>query len=51
MSEKFQKTCKYINHVKHLLILVSTIAGRVSISAFTLLVCVLLDITRSAVGI
>ena len=34
MSEKYKKTCKYLNYVEHLLILSSTISGCVSISAF-----------------
>ena len=51
MSEKYKKTCKYLNYVEHLLILVSTITGCVSISAFASLVCVRVGITSSAVGI
>ena len=47
MSEKYKKICKYLNYVEYLLILAST----VSISAFDLLVCVLVDIISSAVGI
>ena len=35
MSEKYKRTCKYLNHVENLLILVPTIAGCVSISVFT----------------
>ena len=27
MSEKCKKTCKYLNYVQHLLILVSTVTG------------------------
>ena len=38
MSEKDKKTCKYLNYVKHLLILVSTIT--VPISSFTSLVAI-----------
>ena len=34
MSEKYKKTCKYLNYVEHLLILSSTISGCISISAF-----------------
>ena len=34
MSKKYKKTCKYLNYVEHLFILVSTVTGRVSISAF-----------------
>ena len=34
MSEKYKKTCRYLNYVEKLLILASTIADCVSISAF-----------------
>ena len=51
MSQKYKKTCKYLNYVGHLLILASTINGCVSISAFASLDCVPVDITSSAVGI
>ena len=51
MSEKHKKTCKYLNYVEELLILVSTVTGCVSISAFALLVCVPVGITSSAVEI
>ena len=40
MSEKYKKTRKYLNYVQHLLILVSTVTGCVSIAAFASLVCV-----------
>ena len=51
MSEKYKKTYKYLNYIEHLLILVSTITGCVSISAFASLVCVPVGITSSAVVI
>ena len=51
ISEKNEQTCKYLNYVKHLLILVPTITGCVSISAFASLVCVPIGMTSSAVGI
>ena len=51
MSEKYQKKCKYLNYVEHLLILVSTVTGCVSSSAFDSLVCVPVGITSSSVGI
>ena len=38
-SEKYKKTCKYLNYVENLLILVSTVTGCISISAFASLVC------------
>ena len=50
MSEKCKKTCNYLNHVEHLLILASTVTGCVSISAFATLVCVPIGVTSSAVG-
>ena len=51
MSEKYKKTCKYLNYVEHLLILVSTVTGCVSISAFASLVCVHVGITSSTIAI
>ena len=51
MSEEYKKTCKYLNYVEHLFILVSTVTGCVSISAFDSLVSVPVGITSSAVGI
>ena len=44
MSEKYKKRCKYINYVEHLLILVSTVTGCVSISAFVSLVFFLYEL-------
>ena len=46
ISEKNKKTCKYLNYVEHLLILISTITSCVSISAFASLVCVPVGITK-----
>ena len=51
MSEKYKKTCKYLNYVEHLLILASKVTGCVSISAFASLVAISVGITSSAVGI
>ena len=34
-SGKYKKTCKYLNYVENVLILSSTVAGCVSISAFS----------------
>ena len=51
MSEKYKKTCKYLNYVENLLILASTVAGCVSIPAFALLLCVPVSIPSSAIGI
>ena len=51
MSEKYKKTCKYLNYVANLLILSSIITGCVSISTFASLVDINVDITSSSVGI
>ena len=51
MSEKYKKTCKYINYVGHLLILASANTGCFSISAFVSLFCVPGGITSSPVEI
>ena len=51
MSEKHKKTCKYLNCVERLLILVSTVTGCVSISAFVSLFCASVVITSSAIGL
>ena len=51
MSEKYKKTFKYLNHVEHLLILVSAVTGCLLISTFPSLVAILIGITSSAVGI
>ena len=50
-SEIYKKTCKYLNYVQHLLILVLTITSYVSISAFVSLVWVPVGIASSVVGI
>ena len=50
MSEKYKKTCKYLNYFKHLLILASVVTGFVSSSAFASLVYVPVAIMSSAVG-
>ena len=51
MREKYKKTCKYLNYVERLLILVSAVTGCVSVSAFPPLVFIPVSITSSAVGI
>ena len=37
MSEKYQKSCEYLDYVGHFLILVPSATGCVAISAFALL--------------
>ena len=51
MIKKCKKTRKYLNYLEHLLILVSTVTGFVSISAFALLVCAPVGIASSALEI
>ena len=51
MSKKYKKTRKYLNYVKHLFILASTITNCVLISPFASLFCVPVGITSSAAGI
>ena len=51
MSKKYKRTYNYLNYVEQLRILVSTVTGCASISAFASLVCVPVGITSSAVGI
>ena len=51
MSEKYKKTCKYLNYVENLLIISSTITGCVTISAFASLFCAPVGIASSAIGI
>ena len=50
ISEKYKKICKYLNYVEHVLILVLTVIGCVSISEFTSLVRALVGTASSAVG-
>ena len=51
MIGKYKKTCINLNYVENLFILVSTVTGCVSISAFGSLVRVPVGITSSAVGL
>ena len=51
LSEQYKKTHKHLNYVEYLLILVSTVTGSISISAFLSLVCVPVGIKSSAVVI
>ena len=51
MCKKHKKVCGVLNYIEHLLILVSTVTGCVSIFAFASLVGIPVDITSSAVGL
>ena len=51
MSRKHKEVCTTLNHIKHFLILASTITGCISISAFASLLRFHIGITRSAIGL
>ena len=51
MSGKYKNTCKYLNYVEHLLNVVSTVTGCLSISRFDSLVTIPVGIASSTVGI
>ena len=50
MSKKHKKVVTTLNHIKHFLILGSTITGCISISAFASLVGIPIGITSSVIG-
>ena len=49
MSKKHKKVCRVFNYTDHLLIVISTITGSVSISAFAFLVGIRIGIMSSAI--
>ena len=51
MSKKHKKICIFLNYIDHLLIVISTITGCVSISVFASLVDIPIGITGSAIGL
>ena len=51
MSKKHKKVCRVLNYIDHLLIVISTITGCVSISTFASLVGITIGITSSAIGL
>ena len=51
MSKKHKNVCRVLNHIDHLLIVISTITGCVFISAFASLVGIPIGITSSAIGL
>ena len=51
MSKKTKKACRFLNYIDHSLIVISTITGCVSISAFPSLVGIPIGITSSAIGL
>ena len=50
MSKKHKNVCRVLNYIEHLLILIYTVTGCISISAFASLVDIPIEITISAVG-
>ena len=51
MSKKHKKVWTTLNYIKHFLILGSTIAGCISVSAFASLVGIPIGITNSPIGL
>ena len=51
MSKKHKKVYRVSNYIEHLLILISTVMGCISISAFASLVGIPIEITSSAIGL
>ena len=51
LSKKHKKICRFLNYVDHSLIVIFTITGCVSISAFASLVGIPVGITSSTVGL
>ena len=51
MSKKQKQVCRVLNYIEYLTILVSTVTGCVSISAFASLVGIAIAITTSATGL
>ena len=49
MSKKHEKVCRVLNYIDHSLIVISTISGCVSISAFTSLVGIPIGIASSVI--
>ena len=51
MCRKHKKVCTTLNYIEHVLILVSTITGCISISHFASLCGIPIGITSSAIGL
>ena len=51
VSKKHKKACRFFNYIEHLIILISTVSGYVSISAFDSLVGIPIGNTISAIGL
>ena len=51
MSTKYKKVCMALNYIEHCIILASAVIECISNFAFAFLLCILIEITRSAVGL
>ena len=51
ISKKCKNVCRVLNYIEHLLILISTVTGCVSISAFASLIGIPIGIKSSAKGL
>ena len=51
MNKKHRKVCTTLNYIEHILIMTSTIAGRISISTFASLLGIRIGIASSAIGL
>ena len=49
MSKKHERSCTTLNYIENILILAATITGCISVSTFTSLLCIPLEITSSAI--
>ena len=51
MSKKHKRVCKVLNYIEHLFIVISTITGCISISAFAFSVGILVRVTSYITGL
>ena len=51
MNKQHKKVCRVLNYIDHLLILIPTVTGYVSIFAFAFLVGITIGNTRSEIGL
>ena len=49
MYKKHKNFCRVLNYIQHLLVLISTVTGSVSVPDFASLVCIPIEITSSEV--
>ena len=51
MSKRYKNVCRVLNYIDYLLVVISTVAGCVSISAFASLVRIPIGIKSSGIGL